>query len=43
MEVLKCLSNMLNIFNKFKTANYDMSENDKIQYMFKPLIYFWIY
>jgi len=37
MEVLKCLSDMLNIFNKLKTANYDMSENDKIQYMFKAL------
>jgi len=37
MEVLKCLSDMLNTFNKLKTANYDMSENDKIQYMFKAL------
>jgi len=37
MEVLKCLSDMLNIFNKLKNANYYISENDKIQYMFKVL------
>jgi len=38
MEVLKCLSDMLNIFNKLKNANYDINENDKIQYMFKALL-----
>ncbi len=37
MEVLKCLSDMMNIFNKLKDANYEMTENDKIQYMFKSL------
>jgi len=28
---------ILSIFNKFKNANYDINENDKIQYMFKAL------
>ncbi|KAG4094050.1 hypothetical protein H8356DRAFT_1346848 [Neocallimastix lanati (nom. inval.)] len=36
--VLKCLSDLLNIFNKLKNANYDINENDKIQYMFKALL-----
>ena len=34
MEVLKSLSDMLNIFNKLKNANYDMSENDNIRYIY---------
>jgi len=37
MEVLKCLSDILNIFNKPKNPNDDINENDKIKYMFKAL------
>jgi len=28
---------MLNIFNKLKNINYDMSENNKMQYILKAL------
>jgi len=37
MEVLKGLSDMLNIFNKLKNNNYYMWENDMVQYIFKVL------
>ena len=37
MEVLKYLSDILNIVNKIKNDNYDISENVMIHYMFKAL------